>query len=114
MYVQGGTMVSFVMISPAKPQFIHPDLELDIVQPFGTLIRLDCSAAAAPSPDYAWTVPQSAQPVHFGPCLDVYFMREGQYNCTVSNEVDSIRRSFSFRKAGMFVLHVHVRISTCT
>ena len=111
------------------PQFINTDVELDIVRPLGTLISLDCSAAAAPSPDYAWTVPQSSQYVNSGPCLDVYFMDsswEGQYTCNVSNEVGSIQRVFTFRKAGTYVycnyntflctypLCIHVCTCTCT
>ena len=102
-----GITLTFVIISPAMPQFINTDVELDIVRPLGTLISLDCSAAAAPSPDYAWTVPQSSQYVNSGPCLDVYFMDsswEGQYTCNVSNEVGSIQRVFTFRKAGTYAV----------
>ena len=93
--------------SSAVPQFVDPNVELDLVRPFGHFVNLDCSAVGAPSPNYTWTVPpnsHSAQsPVQnkarltalLGDASDV-----GEYTCAVDNGVSTITRTFTIASAG--------------
>ena len=98
--------IYYSFLFSALPLFIGADVELEIVQPLGESISLDCTAAGAPFPNYTWSVPPNSQiaqgPLFDGPILDVQLSDPsdaGQYTCTVTNGVGTITRVFTLNVA---------------
>ena len=92
----------FVFLALASPQFVDPDVELNIVLPVGQSVSLDCAAAGVPSPNHTWSVPSHSQSAQELPLTDEILVVQlsddsdtGGYQCTVDNGEGMITRTFT-------------------
>ena len=86
----------------APPQFVNENIRSDVTASLGQSVSLDCTAGAAPSPNYTWSVPPNSHSAQdsllASSILNIQLTDEsdfGEYSCTVSNGVGSISRHFT-------------------
>ncbi|XP_038568796.1 vascular cell adhesion protein 1-like [Micropterus salmoides] len=79
----------------------HPD---PVITLEGNPLQLNCSAVGNPSPLYTWTFPLASTPVSGRTLLTINSVTtadEGQYTCSVSNDVGSLKVKFEVVVQGL-------------
>ena len=94
-------LLPIIIISPAAPEFVQPDAQLDFVVLADTPVVLDCTAAGVPTPNYTWSDGPTSQNLAWKTSkVTLQFSEPTEYTCTASNEHGSIRRVFTIVEAG--------------